>query len=332
MMNFLENGMRKVFLRGLALSILLASGLFGWAEELRMDKADKGKVADQIDKEMQASNTRQGEQDLTFPKGDGLRIVMIGNSWTRPAIRTLPEIAKAAGIREQHIRSFTQSSNAGHPDPLFHNESARKMLDPAIATGQWDVMTMLSRGGDKPEYFAQWMDLCLQANPGTVFYIQDGWSNYSLKTAASDPQADLARLGGLQAARQIEYKGYYDALNAKYPGKIHLIPCGAAVVEMVRLYYAKELSGFDCVAQHLGGKKGVYRDGSHVSDDSGMDYLLGYLYYGTLYRKSPELIKGFAPAKLDPAIDQIMRKVAWQAIIRSPLSGITDKNGDGAAD
>jgi hypothetical protein len=51
-----------------------------------------------------------------------------------------------------------------------------------------------------------------------------------------------------------------------------------------------------------------------------------------LYRRSPELIKNYKPAKLSAKIDGIMRKVAWKAIINTPLSGITDKNDDGLAD
>ena len=51
-----------------------------------------------------------------------------------------------------------------------------------------------------------------------------------------------------------------------------------------------------------------------------------------LYKKSPELIKGFHPKGVPPGLDQTLREVAWKAITESPFSRITDKDGDGAAD
>jgi hypothetical protein len=302
------------------------------SQEDMMDEKDKGAEAERLNKEMKESVQNQDLKNVKFAKGKGLRVIMIGNSWTRPAIRTLPEIAKAAGMKDHKTIQYTVGSSAGHPDPLFHDKGCRNLLDPAIKTGQWDVMTMLSRLNDKPEFFIQWMDLCLKANPKMVFYIQQGWTYYSKPKSVTDVKTELEWLEKAEASRQAEYKSYAEGINKKYPGKMRFIPCGAAVTEMVRLYYDNKLPGFDCVIQTKEGSKGIYKDGSHVSDDTGMDYLSGYVFYGVLYRRSPEHIKGYKPAKLSAEIDGIMRKVAWKAIISTPLSGITDKNGDGLAD
>jgi hypothetical protein len=63
-----------------------------------------------------------------------------------------------------------------------------------------------------------------------------------------------------------------------------------------------------------------------------MEYLVGYLYFGMLYRQSPERIANFQPKGVDPEVNRLMRRAAWNAIIHSPLSGITDAHGKGVAD
>lgn len=301
-----------------------------------MDPRDAGAVADKLHPEMDESNRKEAKNPLALPKGNGLRIIMLGNSWTRPAVKTFPEIAKAAGFDGHRGRAFTPGSQRGHADPLFQDEKMREAIFPAIETGQWDAMTILSRWGDKPEHFTQWMEVCLKANPKMMFYIQTGWAYWVPSEPKGDPKvepkANLAQMEAALAKQKAEYQANYEAIQAKYPGKVRMIPCGDAVMEMLRLYHAGKLPGFDCVNQSFGGKKGVFSDTGHLSEDSGMDYLLGYLFYGTIYRASPELIKDYAPPKLDPAIDKIMRHVAWQAIINSPFSGVTDKDGNGLAD
>ena len=61
------------------------------------------------------------------------------------------------------------------------------------------------------------------------------------------------------------------------------------------------------------------------------------MFYATLYGKSPELIEDAIPFGgstnfPSTALDQMFRKIAWQAVSEHPYSGITDKNGDGISD
>ena len=70
----------------------------------------------------------------------------------------------------------------------------------------------------------------------------------------------------------------------------------------------------------------------------GFNRLEGYVFYATLYKKSPELIEDsirFQSGNHDypsPALDKVMRKIAWQAVIENPLSGVVDNNRDGIGD
>lgn len=289
---------------------------------------------------MDADNAAGQRKALHFEKGNGLRIVSTGHSWVGPALRTLPEIAAAAGLDGQHIRSHTGGGRTGSANAIWRkefgkyaDEPARPILLPAIATGQWDVMTWGAFYGDRPEYFSQWIDVSLKANSKMVFYLQDGWPIFDRGLHKADAAQVLRALDQAhRQAQQTTFREFYDVMQKKYPDKVFILPAGAAVVDMLHRYYAGELPSFDCVSEHLGGTKGIFQDGSHLSRNSGMEWLVGYVYYGTLYRRSPEKIASLVPPNVPPEVDRAMRQAAWNAIINSPYSGVSDANGDGIGD
>jgi len=65
--------------------------------------------------------------------------------------------------------------------------------------------------------------------------------------------------------------------------------------------------------------------------------LEGYVFYATLYGRSPELIEGDIPRRgksnfPSQKLDRMFRKIAWEAVTNNPLTGITDKNNNGIDD
>jgi hypothetical protein len=264
---------------------------------------------------------------------------MTGHSFVAPAVRTLPLIAAAAHLDGHHQRAHTSGGSTGSANAIwltefgkFRDKPAAPILLPAIATGQWDTMSWGAYFGDSPEHYTQWIDVCLKYNPGITFLVQDGWPMVPKNAKAGSGDSFLP---GLEAQDVIEEKllgELCEDLNKRYPGKVRLIPAGLAVMEMVRHYIAGELPGFDCLSEHLGGTRGVYHDGGHLSNASGMDQLVGYLYFGMLYRQSPERVTAYHPKGVDPTVDRLMRQAAWRAIIQSPFSGVTDHAGAGIAD
>lgn len=69
----------------------------------------------------------------------------------------------------------------------------------------------------------------------------------------------------------------------------------------------------------------------------GFERLEGYVFYATLYGRSPELIEGdirFGGSPNYPSreLDRVFRRIAWQAVVNNPLSGVTDKDKDGIGD
>ena len=297
-------------------------------------------TAEEMDRAMRADSATTQKEPLQFSKGNGVRLLMTGHSWVAPGRRTLLEIAAAAGFDGHHQRAHLSGGGTGSANSIwltefgkFPGKHATPVLLPAIATGQWDVMTWGGYYGDTVECFGQWIDVCLRHNPAMKFAVQDGWPTY--RSSRGGEPADAIRKSIDEQQERIQHdiiQKTAAAIEAAYPGKVHVIPAGAAVVEMLHHYLAGELPGFDCISEHLGGKRGIYRDGGHLSVTSGMEYLVGYLYYGMLYRQSPERIADFHPRGVDPVVDRHMRRAAWNAIIHSPLSGITDKEGKGVAD
>jgi hypothetical protein len=102
-------------------------------------------------------------------------------------------------------------------------------------------------------------------------------------------------------------------------------------------YLRGELPGIEGINRIIGRKeRSLWRDQlGHLGP--GFDRLEGYVFYSTIYGRSPELLPakigfpdkgGFPSAELD----RVFRKIAWQAVTGNALSGVRDKDGNGIAD
>jgi len=264
---------------------------------------------------------------------------MTGHSWVRPAELTLPDMAKAGGFDGHRQRAHLSGGGTGSANSIWLKEVGRyrgthkpmSVLLPAIATGKWDVMTWGAYYNDKPAYYTQWMDVCLKHNPEMIFYLQNGWPRQDAELDKAPAAKAIAAYEATYATIEDTFRKSLDAMKGKYAGKVRVIPAGRAVVKLLKLYYEKKLPGFDCVSTRgSGGKVGVYRDGGHLSKQTGP--IVGYMYYAMLYGRSPVGIKGYRPPDVSEELDAILRKTAWEAATTSPLSRMTDKDGDGVAD
>jgi len=278
---------------------------------------------------------------LSYPKGKGLRILSTGHSWVAPALKTLPSIAKAAGLDGHRQRSHISGGGTGSANSIWLKEHgkynrapAKIVLLPAIATGQWDVMTWGIYTKDRAEYFSQWIDVCLEDNPKMVFYIQDAWPSISRhhKQYKSEADVPLDALLAIAKGSNARLASLVEVLEAKYPGKVRIIPAANAMCEVLKLYFAKKLPGIEGLSKHLSRKpNSIWSDGGHLSPN--MAWWEGYVYYATLYKKSPALIDAPIPGnRIDAELDKRLRACAWKAVVNHPLSGVTDKNANGIGD
>jgi hypothetical protein len=109
------------------------------------------------------------------------------------------------------------------------------------------------------------------------------------------------------------------------------------MVLAVQHYRRGELPGVEGIHSLVGKKeRSMWRDMiGHLGP--GFDRLEGYVFYATLYGRSPELIEGdirFGGSQGYPSreLDRVFRRIAWQAVVNNPLSGVTDKDKDGIGD
>jgi len=171
------------------------------------------------------------------------------------------------------------------------------------------------------------------------FYLSDAWPQLGqldeIPTSEDVLTADtFVRLGKEINTRTAELIG---VLNKKYPGKVFVMPTSDAMVLAVQHYYRGELPGVEGINLAVGKKeRSLWGDRTgHLGP--GFDRLEGYVFYATIYARSPELIVGdipFGGSSDFPSreLDRLFRKIAWQAVVRNPLSGVTDKDGDGTGD
>jgi hypothetical protein len=109
------------------------------------------------------------------------------------------------------------------------------------------------------------------------------------------------------------------------------------MVLAARYYHRGQLPGVEGIHTAVGKKtRSLWRDPlGHLGP--GFDRLEGYVFFATLYGRSPELITAeipFGGTSDYPSrqLDRVFRKIAWQAVLNNPLSGIRDQDSNGIDD
>ena len=282
-----------------------------------------------------------------------LRIVGTGHSFMAPGYKTFPIICRAAGF-EQPLRTHTGGGITGSARYKweeengifdFTNKPKPKLLS-AISTGSWDAMMWGPYYEDRAEYYSCWIDFCLKHNPEMEFYLSDAWP--SLRQLNPPPKSEddlnLNVFVKLDKEKDKNLKDLVEELEQKYPNKVHIIPTSDAMVLAVQAYYQGKLPEVKSINRWLSGETySIWRDKlGHLGP--GFERLEGYVFYATVYKRSPVHIEGEIPFKSiidkklgklnDPSkeMDLLFRHIAWKAVINNPMSGVLDKNKDGIGD
>jgi len=281
------------------------------------------------------------------PKDGSLRIVATGHSFMAPGYGCLPEIAQAGGFAHQTLLTHIGGGITGSTRYKWEQENGifefagrpvPKLLA-SISNAQWDAMMWGPYFNDQPEYYRCWIDFCLKYNPGIQFYLSDAWPQlYQLeKLPTSEAELSAATISRMGRERHATYASLIGTLNEQYPGKIFVLPTSDAMVLAAERYHRGELPGVEGLHRAVGGKdRSLWRDElGHLGP--GFDRLEGYVFYATLYGRSPELIESkieFGDGSDFPSqeLDQVFRQIAWQAVANNALSGVADTNRNGIAD
>ncbi len=280
------------------------------------------------------------------PTDGALRIVGTGHSFMAPGYNTLPKITTASGFT-QPLHTHTGGGMTGSTRYKWEQENGifqfegkpTPKLLASISNADWDAMMWGPYFNDRPQYYACWIDFCHQFHPEMKFYLSDAW--ISLHQLDENPVSETFFTEEvLDRLNQERNEGYTDLINTlrkDYPDKVFIMPTADAMTRAAKHFTRGELPGIEGLHKVIGGKeRSLWRDQlGHLGP--GFERLEGYVFYATLYGKSPELITqkiqfGGDPKFPGPALDKVFRKIAWQAVIHHPLSGVKDEDRDGIAD
>lgn len=276
-----------------------------------------------------------------------LRIIGTGHSFMRPGYKTLPSIAHAAGFKQPPLFTHTGGGVTGSARYKWEEENGiygfeekpvPKLLA-SIANSEWDLMMWGPYFRDRPAYYLCWMDFCLKYNPQMRFYLSDAWPQLGQFGAipSSETQIPFESIAKKGRERNALFQKLINSLNRSYPGKAFILPTSDAMVLAVKYYKQGKLPGVQGLHQLIGNKKrSLWKDRlGHLGP--GFGDLEGYVFYSTLYGRSPELIKSDFRPDMNQSfpskeLDQVFREIAWIAVTQNPLSGVTDKDNNGLAD
>ena len=319
----------------------------GWDEDRFPDHAvcylRPSEIADVYSKTIRGGNP---VASYDKPADGSLRIVGTGHSFMGPGYGTFPKIAKAAGFNQPPLVTHTGGGMTGSTRYKWEQENGifqfdgkpRPKLLASIANAEWDAMMWGPYFHDRPQYYSCWIDFGLKYNPDMKFYLSDAWPQLDqldeLPTKPEELTPEMFRKLG--AGKNEIYGELVGTLNKDYPDKVFIMPTSDAMVLAVEYFHKGQLPGVEGIHRLIGGKeRSLWRDRlGHLGP--GFGQLEGHVFYATLYGRSPELIKSdidFGPKGYPSAeLDRAFRRIAWQAVINNPMSGVTDENQNGVSD
>ncbi|MEW4486656.1 hypothetical protein AB1L42_01160 [Thalassoglobus sp. JC818] len=318
----------------------------GWKAECFPEHAVCYKSPDEIAK-LYAKQTGDDRAVVRFakPTDGSLRIVGTGHSFMAPGYKTFPAIVEAAGLKQPPLLTHTGGGITGSTRYKWEQENGIFEFDgkptpkllASISNGEWDAMMWGPYFNDHPQYYSCWIDFCLKYNPDMKFYLSDAWPQlYQLnKVPESEEELTPEVIAKLGDEKFEIYSEILNELNEKYDNRIFIMPTCEAMVQCVKYFDEGKLPGIDGIHKAVGNKeRSLWRDQlGHLGP--GLDRLEGYVFYATIYGRNPQNIPGdiFEDSKFpSQTLDRRFREIAWQAVLRNPLSGVVDKNENGIAD
>ena len=296
--------------------------------------------------EKAASGKRPAVVSYPKPADGALRVVGVGHSFMMPGYKTLPLISKGAGMK-QPLYTHVGGGMTGSARYKWEQENGifqfagkpyPKLLS-SIANAEWEAMMFGPYFNDQPKYYSCWFDFCLKHNPEMKFYLSDAWPQLSQlkEKPTSEDYFTAAVLDQMAQERRAVHATVIGPLRKAYPERVFILPTSDAMVLAAKHFIRGELPGIDGLHRVIGKQeRSLWKDQlGHLGP--GLERLEGYVFYATLYGQSPELIKDTIPfggnANFPNAtLDQMFRKIAWQAVVEHPYSGVTDQDGNGVND
>ena len=234
----------------------------------------------------------------------------------------MPAITRAAGF-EQPLSLHNGGGRTGSVSYKWEQENGIFEFDgkplpkllAAISNAEWEGMIWGPYTADRPKFYTTWIDFCEQYNPGMKYFLIDAWPTLG------QVQMQYKRKGNPESESFFTddvFDQLNDAANKNFEAlvgalretteKVYILPTNAAMTEAAKRFNRGELPGVEGLYKVIGGKQFSIWNDQRGHLGPGFDRLEGYVFYATIYGKSPELIStpikfsnnpGFLTAKLD---------------------------------
>ncbi len=262
---------------------------------------------------------------------EGQRIVSAGHSFQMFVPAILEDIAEKAKI-EKHVQVAKQGIGGSYVHQHWNVPEEKNPVKKALKTGKVDVLCLspIYLPDEGIENFAR---LALKHNPDVRITVQEFWLPYDVyaKDFKKKRPAPVDRNKRTVKDMQSLHADYFQSMDDhvkslnKQLGKqlLFVVPAGQAVILLREKIIAGEAPG-------LSVQEDLFRDAiGHPTPP--LRTLVAYCYYSTIYRRSPvglpipdELRRSKNRTELED-LNQLLQKLAWQAVREHPLSGIKEK-------
>lgn len=279
------------------------------------------------------------------PADGAYRIIGTGHSFMISGYNALRQICQAAGFT-QELYLHKGGGVTGSARYLWEKENGifsfdrkpKPKLLASIANAEWDVMTWGPYYNDRPEFYTCWIEFSTRYHPQMKFYLSDAWPMSHLQEVPDNEDyftvQRLEDMGKEVRERSIEL---VKSIRERTVQDVYILPTCDAMVIAATMFQQGNLPEVEGLHTLIGKKKrSIWADRTgHLGP--GFDRLEGYVFYATIYGKSPALIEASISSPRSPdypgeALDNAFRTIAWQAVTGHPLSGVRDENQDGIAD
>jgi hypothetical protein len=273
------------------------------------------------------AQTRGDTKKGVKPIAKGQRVFSAGHSFHVFVPDILDDMAKAAGIKD-HVRTGLSSIGGSRVIQHWNVPEEKNPAKKALRTGKVDVLT-LSPIYLPDEGIEKFTKLALEHNPHIRITIQEFWlpfdlydTTFSKRPAKVDHNALTGRqLRQLHAPYFKSMDDHVQELNKKHGKQVlFVVPVGQAVIALRE----KIMAG---MAPGLKKQEDLFTDAiGHAKPP--LQALVAYCHFAVIYRRSPvglpvpAILMNAKNPDWDAKLNRLLQELAWQAVIRHPLSGV----------
>jgi len=216
---------------------------------------------------------------------DGANCLFIGHSFFVPVARSFDKVAGQNGFASHRVRLVFAPGKRGLPADLWKSPRHKQQIEDALATGKVDLLGMAGFAGRNSSFdaYRRWIDLALQHNPNTRFFIGACWT-------PGGPRLQTGRFNKVIETSGERIFETVTELRKAYPkNHIYFVNYGKVAAEMKERFEAAELPDISKVSGR--GRDVLFRDGLIGHGGPMMLDLSALVWLNTIYGADVDKLK-----------------------------------------